>query len=81
MGFEHYVMEVDWDGIQDKHVDNLPNGILIKDYMEGKGFKQVKNSVTLFKKGKTILYVVYGNTHNPEEVTPKIQDYYSTFDM
>lgn len=81
MGFDHYIMEVDWEGIQDRHVDDLPTGMLVMEYMEKNGFKKVENSATLFKRGKTIRYVLYGDTHYPEEVTPKIQDYYDTFEL
>ena len=78
---KHYIMKVDWEGKQDKHVDDLPSGQLIDDYMKKKGFNQVKNSTTLFKKGKTILYVAYGDIKNPEKLRPKIQDYYDTFKL
>lgn len=72
---EHYVMEMDWKGKEDKVVDKLEEGRMVVDYMEGKGFKRVKNSPTLFRKGKRVHYVVYGGTE-VEKIKPKLDDYY-----
>lgn len=75
---EHFVMEMDWKGKQDKHVGNIQEGVMIEEYMGDKGFKRVKGSATLFKRGKTVKYVVYGEC-DIEKVKPKLKDYYDTF--
>lgn len=78
---DHYVMEVDWKGVQDTHIDNLPRTLPIERYMMNKGYKRVKNSAILFKKGNSIRYVIYGGDKHPETHPPKIQDYYDTFKL
>lgn len=77
---EHYVMEMDWKGKKDKQVDSITGDVMVEDYMREKGFKRVKNSAILFRKGKRVRYVTYGNM-DVEDIKPKLYDYYKTFEI
>lgn len=78
---DKYIMEVDWKGKKDRNIDMLGDDELVLEYMNDKGFKRVKGSTFLFKRGNRILYVsavMSGDVHEPK---PKINEYYNTFKL
>lgn len=78
MSMQHHVMEMDWKGKEDKKVDEIKSGVIIEDYMDENGYKRVKGSPVLFKKGRRVRYVAYGDMEL-SEIKPKLNDYFSTY--